>query len=156
MVAPHARNKTRDAQRKKAVTGQTKLHGMADIQGDSAIVKGKLFSRFNVSKGHNDYKYALCKTYIQEDSLHLARVSRGTTLKDMSSTSNMRRHLFVHHANQFDELLVLEGKGPPLSTGESMKGHFLPKTPKRGAPMEDERETLHSLLMLVADECWLQ
>jgi len=112
VVVPPARNKTRDAQRKKAVPEQINLHGMADIQGDSAIVKGKFDSRFNVSKGHNDYKYALCKTCIQEDLLHLARVSRGAPLKDMSSTSNMRQHVFVHHANQFDELLVLEGKGP--------------------------------------------
>jgi len=151
-VVPPARNKTRDAQRKKTVTEQIKLHGMADIQGDSAIVKSKFFSHFNVSKGHNDYKYALCKTCIQEDSLHLARVSRGATLKDLSSTSNMRQHLFVHHADQFDELLVLEGKGPTLSTGEGMKGHFLPKTSNRGAPMQDEMETLYSLLMLVTDE----
>jgi len=86
VVVPPVRNKTQDAQRKKAVTEQINLHGMADIQGDSAIVKGKFFSRFNVSKGHNDYKYALCKTCIQEDSLHLARVSRGDALKDMLST----------------------------------------------------------------------
>ena len=111
-VVPPARNKTRDAQRKKAVPEQINLHGMTDIQGDSAIVKGKFDSRFNVSKGHNDYKYALCKTCIQEDLLHLARVSRGAPLKDMSSTSKMRQHVFVHHANQFDELLVLECKGP--------------------------------------------
>jgi len=111
VVVPHARNKTRDTQRKKGVTEQTNLHGMTDIQGDSVIVKDKFFSRFNVSKGHNDYKYTMCKTCIQEDSWHLGRVSRGTTLKEMSSTSNMRQDLFVYHANQFDELLVLEVKG---------------------------------------------
>jgi len=64
----------------------------------------------------------------------------------------MRQHLFVHHADQFEELLVLEGKGPTLSSGEGMKGHFLPKPPNRGAPIQDERDTLDSLLMLVTDE----
>ena len=51
VVVPPARNKTRDAQRKKAVTEQINLHCMADIQGDSAIVKGKFFSHFNESEG---------------------------------------------------------------------------------------------------------
>ena len=41
-VVPPARNKTRDAQRKKAVTKQINLHGMADIQGDSAS-EGQVF-----------------------------------------------------------------------------------------------------------------
>jgi len=64
----------------------------------------------------------------------------------------MRHHLFVHHAEQFDELLVLEGKRPTVPTVEGMRGHFLPKVPKRGAPFQDERETLNSLLMFVTDE----
>jgi len=38
VVVPPARTKSRDAQRKKDVTEQINLHGMADIQGDSAIV----------------------------------------------------------------------------------------------------------------------
>jgi len=94
----------------------------------------------------------MCKTCIEEGSFHLARVSRGATVKDTSSTSNMRHHLFIHHAEQFDEPLVLEGKRPTVPTGEGVRGHFLPKVPKRGVPLEDERETLDSLLMLVTDE----
>mmetsp|Transcript_61524 Transcript_61524/g.90259 ORF Transcript_61524/g.90259 Transcript_61524/m.90259 type:complete len:286 (-) Transcript_61524:252-1109(-) len=146
------RNTSRDVQRKKAVSEQINLHGMVDISGDSGIVKGKFFSRFNVAKGHDDYKYAVCKTCTEEGSLHLARVPRGAAVKDASSTSNMRHHLFIHHAEQFDELLVLEGKRPAVPTGEGMRGHFLPKVQKRGAPLQDERETLDSLLMLVTDE----
>jgi len=38
VVVPPARKKTWDAQRKKAVTEQINLHGMADIQGESVIV----------------------------------------------------------------------------------------------------------------------
>ena len=91
----------------------------------------------------------MCKTCIEEGSLHLARVSRGTGVEDTSSTSTMRHHRFVHHAEQFDELLVFEGQRPTVPTGEGMRGHFLPKVPKRGAPFQDERETLDSLLMLV-------
>ena len=33
-----------------------------------------------------------------------------------------------------------------------MRGHFLHIVPKRGAPFQDERKTLDSLLMLVTDE----
>jgi len=151
-ATPPARNTSRDVQRKQAVSEQINLYGMVDISGDSAIVKGKFFSRFNVVKGHDDYKYAMCKTCIEEGTLHLARVSRGAGVKDTSSTSDMHHHLFVHHAEQFDELLVLEYKRPTVLTGEGMRGHFLPKVPKRGAPFQDERETLDSLLMLVTDE----
>jgi len=43
---------------------------------------------------------------------------------------------------------------PTVPTGEGMRGHFLPKVPKRGAPFQDERETLDSLLMLVTDEMY--
>ena len=64
----------------------------------------------------------------------------------------MRHHLFVHQAEQFDDLLVLEGKRPTVPTGEGMRGYFLHKVLKRGAPFQDERETLDSLLMLATDE----
>ena len=46
----------------------------------------------------------------------------------------------------------VEGKRPTVPTVEGMRGHFLPKVPKRGAPFQDERETLNSLLMFVTDE----
>ena len=73
-VAATAPTRTsRDVQRKKAVSEQINLHGMVDILGDSASVKGKFFSRFNVAKGHDDYKYAMCKTFIEEGLLYLAR-----------------------------------------------------------------------------------
>ena len=71
------RNTSRDVQRKKAVSEQINLYGMVDISGDSDIVKGKFFSSFNVPKGHDDYKYAMSKTCIEEELLHLTRVSRG-------------------------------------------------------------------------------
>jgi len=151
-ATPPTRNTSRDVQRKKAVSEQINLHGMVDISGDSAIVKGKFFSRFNIAKGHDNRKYAMCQTCIEEGSLHLTRVSRGAAVKDTSSTLNMRHHLFIHHAKQFDELLVLEGKRLTVQTGEGMRGHFLPKVPKHGAPLQYERETLDSLLMLVTNE----
>ena len=54
--------------------------------------------------------------------------------------ATLGRALFVHHAEQFDELLVLEGKRPTVPTGEGMRGHFLPKVPKPGAPFRGFRD----------------
>jgi len=72
---PPARNSTRDTQRKKAVSDQINLHGLVGIPGDSAIVKSKFFTRFNVLKGHVDYKYALCKKVREWKAIKKARLA---------------------------------------------------------------------------------
>ena len=61
------RNTSRDVQRKKVVSEQINLHGMVDISANSAIVMGKFFSRFNVVKGHDDYKYACVRPVLKKD-----------------------------------------------------------------------------------------
>ena len=110
-ATPPARNTSRDVQRKKAVSEQINLHGMVDISGDSAIVKGKFFSRFNVAKGHDDYKCAIARPVLKKGRCILT--ASPTVL--LSKTPRVLRIcatiFFIHHAEQFDERIHKKASG---------------------------------------------